>query len=469
MTTITDVPLLNSEPALAIEGEVLPAKASRPPHPIAAVLKNFLTAVDSYRMALTISLPAIAKDQDEKIKSVRKKILRFVANTNEDGTATLKAEGAHNAKELSDALAEESRLLEAHPIEVVMKSVFIGIFSEYDHFIGQLLKAIYAANPALYKGLKREISLTDLLDFISIEDIKRDILEKEIDAFRRDSYIEQFTSLERMFEIKTLTAFPEWPHFIEMAQRRNLLTHNGGYVSQQYLVVCQKQKVVFPALPSIGSQLHLDGQYLGDALLIVSKVAFMLAHTLWRKIAPCDIDVSNEEVNSSIYDLLKRQRWRVAAAFGDFALTEPMKKSVKDIHLRIRIINQAIALKNLKRTLEAKNLLDSIDWSASLREFSLAKAVLAENHSEAARIMLDIGRQGELIDQLAYHTWPLFNEFRGTVEFQQAYEAIFGTPFMQKISEEVQKEDAAKDRPAKAAPRTKRKSRTRSTAATSKN
>ena len=238
-----------------------------------------------------------------------------------------------------DSLAEETRILNGRPVEVVMKGLFIGLFSEYDHFIGELLKAIYAANPSLYKGLKREISLTDLLDFSSIEEIKRDILEKEIDGFRRDSYIDQFAGLERMFDIRTLTAFPEWPQFIEMAQRRNLMTHNGGYVSQQYLATCQKNSVSFSSAPAIGTQLAFDGKYLGDALLVVSKVGFMLAHTLWRKILPNDVDASNEEINDSIYDLLTWQRWRVAAAFGDFALTDPMRRNIKDIQLRIRLIN----------------------------------------------------------------------------------------------------------------------------------
>lgn len=439
------------------EGEILSINDVGEAHPIANVLRGFLNVVDSYRTALVVAIPAIAKDQNEKIKNAHKKILRFVANTSDDGTKMLKAENAHEAKEMFDAIAEEDRLSEAKPLEVVVKSIFIGLFSEYDYFIGELLKAIYASNPALYKGLKREISLTDLLDFSSIDDIKRDILEKEIDAFRRDSYIEQFSALEQMFDIKTLTAFPEWPSFVEMAQRRNLMTHNGGVVSQQYLNVCQRQNVKFGSMPVIGSKLELDGKYLGDALLVVSKIGFMLAHTLWRKISPSDIDVSNEEINSSVYDLLIRQRWRVAAAFGDFSLTDPIKRNIQDLTLKIRIINQAIALKNLNRIDDVNRLLGSVDWSACLREFSLAKAVLAGDYAEAAMIIRGIGKQGELITELGYHNWPLFNDFRGTLEFQEAYEDVYGIPFKVKMSAEAQREENVKNEQPKSHQRKKRK------------
>ena len=100
-------------------------------------------------------------------------------------------------------------------------------------------------------------------------------------------------------------------------------------------------------------------------------------------------------------------------------------------------------MKHLKQDERANNLLDSADWSACLREFSLARAVLGGNNSEAARVMRDIGKQGEIITQLGYHTWPLFDEFRGTIEFQEAYEAIFGIPFMAKISESVKANESA--------------------------
>ena len=78
------------------------------------------------------------------------------------------------------------------------------------------------------------VALTDLIEFEDLESVKRDMLEKEIDSIRRQSYVEQFATLERTFDL-TLRAFQEWPAFVEIGQRRNLMTHNDGQVKPAIL------------------------------------------------------------------------------------------------------------------------------------------------------------------------------------------------------------------------------------------
>ena len=81
----------------------------------------------------------------------------------------------------------------------------------------------------------------------SIEKIKSQFIEKEVESIRRESYIEQFNILENRFEIKTLKKFEEWSLFVEMAQRRNIMTHNDGVVSDQYLDICNAECDFFKA------------------------------------------------------------------------------------------------------------------------------------------------------------------------------------------------------------------------------
>ena len=423
--------------ATAVDGELLPVsdKEDHSLNPIAIALKRFLTAMDDYRDAVNIAMPAIVRKRSEEIKRAHDRIDKFLAKVDGDGIKVLEAKSAHDVREMSDAIECADRLADSKIVEIVIKSLFVGMFSEYDSFIGDLLKAIYRIKPDLYKGIKREISLSDLLGFENIEEIKRDILEKEIDTFRRDSYIEQFAVLEQKFNIKTLRAFDEWPVFVEMGQRRNLMTHNDGMVSQQYIQVCTKEGVKFEDKPTIGYKFDLPVEYIGNVMLVISKVGFMLAHTLWRKIAPDQIHLSHGAMNRSIYSLLEQKRWTVAAAFGEFALTDPMRREIREVDLKIRIINHAISLKKLNRKDDVAKLIQSVDWSASIREFALAIMVLEERYEKAAELMKNIGRNGEFLDELAYHKWPLFDDFRGTVEFQKTYEAIYGVPFGKIVSE----------------------------------
>ena len=410
-------------------------------HPIAMVLDTFLSAVDDFADAPVVVLPLIAKSRHRQLETLQSKLQRF-ESSGKDGRPRLVATGAHAATELLASVREAERLVKSKIIEVILRSLFIGVFSEYDAFVGALSKVIYERKPALFRGIRREIALSELLEFESIQAVMLGMLEREIDAFRRESYVEQFAALERNFGINNLREFSEWPQFVEMSQRRNLMTHNDGRVSRQYVVVCEREGFKFAQPPVIGQRLELDPAYLRDVLFVVRKVGFMLTHTLWRKLFPDDQDVANDALNQAIYELLLRRRWRSASEFGLFALQDVIARGMNDMTKRIVLINTAIALKYRDKGEEAVRMLDKEDWTASIREFKLANAVLREQYTEAAKIMRDIGKTGELIEQLSYHDWPLFNKFRGRREFQKAYADVYSIPFIQKVTQQARAKSA---------------------------
>jgi hypothetical protein len=65
-----------------------------------------------------------------------------------------------------------------------------------------------------------------------------------------------------------------------------------------------------------------------------------------------------------------------------------------------------------RRTGTWERILNLRDWSAAIREFNLADAILIEKYSIAAGIMLQIGQSGEIVNQVYYHQWSLFIDFR---------------------------------------------------------
>ena len=68
-------------------------------------------------------------------------------------------------------------------------------------------------------------------------------------------------------------------------------------------------------------------------------------------------------------------------------------------------------------------------------DFKLALAVLKEDDDKAIELMKLIGKQGEMITELAYHEWPLFREFRDKDCFLNTYKDIYGYPYVDKLSE----------------------------------
>ena len=401
-------------------------------HPIELALKNLLNSIEDYREAVITALPNAANSRIKGLDKLKKKIEKYEEKA--DAQGNIKLEHAYQVKDLIATLKEYDRISNSKLLNLMERSFFIGIFTEYDRFIGNLLDAIYTKKPELYKTLKKEISLSDLIEISNIEDIKRNILEEEIDSFRRGSYVEQFSDLESKFSIDTLKKFDDWPSFIECAQRRNLMTHNGGCVSQQYLKVCIKEGFKFPQVPKIGQELTLGPDYLFDTLKSISKIAFMLTHTLWRKIFPEEVSLADKAMNNSIYFLLEQKRWRTASEFGEFSLSKMMCKETTSILKMIRIVNTSIALKFNKNNDRALQLLNEVDWSATTRDFKLAVAVMKDDFQLASEIMKDIGKNGELVDELAYYQWPLFEDFRGSPQFQSAFYEIYGTEFRDQIN-----------------------------------
>ncbi|WP_371764855.1 hypothetical protein [Massilia sp.] len=367
-------------------------------HPLVEILDDFVQRIDDIISAASSMIPAAGKIFNNRIDKLNARINEAEKKLKE-GTP---AEVSHASAELLDISYTSERIARSKLQEVLAKSLFIDIFAEYDYFFGLVLKELYEQREDLLSSLSRQISFAELVKFRDLDAVKNSVLELEIENIRRESYVEQFEILKRKFGI-TLTAFAEWPKFVEAAQRRNLMVHCGGHVSGQYLDVCEEQKYVFPTRPIINSRLEIPGKYFIDCAELVCRVGVMLTHTLWRKLLPKEKESADDELNNQIYRLLCAKRWGLAAEIGLYALTPTMTQGTKEMTHRIRICNTAIALKKSQRHDEKERLLANFDWSASIRDFRLALAVLSDEHTKAIQIMKEIGKKGELVDEVGYH------------------------------------------------------------------
>lgn len=317
------------------------------------------------------------------------------------------------------------------PAQTLEKSLFINLFAAFDKYVGDLLAVLYRQNPNLYNSINREVSLSEALQYESMEELRLAVLDKEIETIRRKSYMEQFKDLENRFSIK-LRRFDEWPYFIERAQRRNLFTHCDGVVSQQYLDICHQVGCKFKDKKEVGEQLPIGSKYFFQSCLLVAQVAIMLGQTLWRKLIPEDLEKADSHLASLVFDYLSMERWGHAIALSKFALSLPQISTEE--YERIYTVNYAIALKAINKESSAINVLKKKDWSATTYDFKLAYAVLTGAYDEAAELMKKIGKEGELITELSYHEWPLFREFRDREEFFCGYEEVYGYKYSTKLS-----------------------------------
>jgi len=334
-------------------------------------------------------------------------------------------------REIRRCIREIDRHNNSAPADVLEKSLYISLFSSFDKYVGDLIAALYNRNPELYKNLAREIPLNEVLLYDSIEELREVVLDKEIETIRRKSYVEQFSDLEKRFSI-TLKKFETWPDFIECSQRRNLFTHCDGVVSKQYIDACNTVKYKFEEQPEIGSQLGIGAKYFYKTCHLLTEVAVMLGQTLWRKIEPRDIKSSDASLSALTFDFLHIEAWSKSISLSKFALSLP--KISDDQMERIFTVNYAIALKAIGKSSAAKKVLDKKDWSACSFDFSLAYSVICDDFKKAGETMNRLGKDGELISEMAYHDWPLFRDFRNRPEFFDNYEQVYGYKYSAKLS-----------------------------------
>lgn len=407
-------------------------------NPISNAVNRFVHKVLDIEECAKSSIPQAIYAYKKRAKSID---LAFEKNQNIlDGNGT-REEKLVAARELRQALRKSRRFELDTSVFTLERSLFIGLFSCFDKFVGELMSAVYKVSPDLYKALNCQLNVSEILCYPSLNELRDAVLDKEIETVRRKSYSEQFKEFERRFGFDTLTKFESWPKFIESAQRRNLFTHCDGVVSQQYLKACAEVGYKVPKECVVGEQLKINAEYFFKTCLVVAEVGVMLGQTIWRKMLPEELKNADSALNALIYDYLQNGDFEKVISLSKFANGLP--KISNEVMSRMFTINHAIAVKNTSGLVSAKKILDRKDWSATIHDFKLARAVLLDEFDLAKDYMLKIGESSELVYEDAYHDWPLFKQFRETEQFLEGYELVYGVKYLAKLSELVSSTQAA--------------------------
>jgi hypothetical protein len=311
--------------------------------------------------------------------------------------------------------------------KIIMQGFIISLISQYDTFLGKLIRALFLIKPETLNVSEKNISFAHLTEFRTLDDAREYIMGKEIEGVLRESHIEQFNWLENKFGLELRKGLTIWPVFVEITERRNLFTHTGGIVSDQYLNVCQKQGVEFAEGVKLGTELGVPNDYFQLAYECIFEISIKLAHVLWRKVAPQDIKNADSNLIAISYDLLLKEQYKLACVILDFA-TDTLKKHSTESSKRTLIINKAQAYKWVGDDEKAKKIVNSTDWSASSDKYKLAVAVLLDDFNTADDLVRKIGPHGE-VTMFNYREWPLFKEYRKSEEFLKVFEEVFNEPF----------------------------------------
>lgn len=407
---------------------------------LAKELQTFTSRVSGLKSTLLFTMVMAQKARD-MARARRDELL-------EQHGVVVKEEDEHKTYEVPaanvDAVDEATRTLENLHIGCVTlpKNHLVALVSAYDYFLARLVRWYYLKVPAALESTEKNIGLSELLEFGSISSAKEYFLEREVETLLRKSHTKQFEWLESKLRITLRDGLMIWPEFIEITERRNLFVHVDGHVSRQYLRSCGESGYKFESQPKVGDQLQVPQDYFARAVDVIFCIGVMLGQTVWRKLAPDQLEEADKSLTQITYDLLKRERFERAATILEFGVSLPRHSS--DVHRRVIIINQAQCYKWIGDQARCEAVLDEEDWSACSDDFQICQAVLRDEFDRAADLMRDIGDDGCVIEA-DYKSWPVFREFRKTDSFSVAFRDVFGHDPVEEVDTNASTSDSDND------------------------
>lgn len=306
---------------------------------------------------------------------------------------------------------------------VIPTNFLVAIVSEYDAFIGDLIREIYKNKPEKVNSLEKEFTFKEIIEFGSMESIKDFVIEKDIETTLRKSHLEQLNALERKFNIELTKDLSLLPDFIEITERRNLFVHCKGIVSSQYIKNCSENGVKLNDL-KIGNRLYATNSYIFHAIDVFSELAIKLTHVLWNKVFKEDSERIGDSIHDISYELLSRKKYELLNSLSPLFLSKPFS-SVGEGTRRALLVNHCIALIERGQKEASDKLLDSYDWSASSPILQMAERILKEDYKRSA-VYMKQAYQMDVLKKEHIDQWPLFMHFKNSDDFKSLYDELFG-------------------------------------------
>lgn len=329
----------------------------------------------------------------------------------------------HN--KIGEANKLEGRAKRAMSAQVTIpRSLVISLVSHFDAFMGSLLKNMFDVKQEILNTSDKSLTFSQLLQIGDFDKAKKYIVEKEIESVLRKSHSQHFDYIESRLSIPLRKGLDSWGKFIEVTERRNLFAHNDGIVSSQYLTVCAEHKVAGIEEVEAGSILHVDYQYFKDSYECILEIGIKLGQVLWRKLQPSRTKEIDSHLIAVTFGLLLESEYDVVIKILDFARNELMRHSNQDQRLTV-LVNLAQAHKWKGEGGIAQKIIDSVDWTGVSDKFGLAHMVLIDDFKNATHLLKKL-IQVEEISKSEVDEWPLFKEFRKTIDFKNLYVEIFG-------------------------------------------
>jgi len=325
--------------------------------------------------------------------------------------------------------------------KIVPQSLLISLVSQFDNLVAGLVRSVYQIKPEKINSSESAIKYSELKNFSSIESVIDKFIDHKIESILRESHDDQFAELEKLFDVRTLRDMDTWADFIEITQRRNLLVHCNGKVSQQYIKKCSDAGC--KCLANKGENLNVDEDYFNKAFGVLYSVGVKLSQVMLRKFHLTEeITQIDTILNDIIYELILEGKYKIAIDLSEFATKEA--KHINQNDKLFFVLNKAQAYKWNNQPDKCRETLEKEDWTTTNDEFKLPYYTLNDDFDKAIASMKRLHQYGEseIYNSNSYKDWPIFSEIKKNKKFKVVFKEIFNEDI---DLEGIAKEEEVKD------------------------
>ena len=259
----------------------------------------------------------------------------------------------------------------------------------------------------------------------------------------RGSHTEQVQFIESHLDVKIIGHYERWPNFVEVFERRNLVAHGNLIVNQAYLTNYKNVKYTDINSVTIGQQLSLTSEYLHKAVDVLSEFGILLMFVLWRKHIVNSSEHAFEYINKMSYNLIRTKRVRLAQRILEFALYR-QRRDCSELAIRMMLVNLANTYKIMKNEAKCKEVVSSIDWTASGDNFQICIASLQSDIDKVVALMPGLAASGA-IKARSFREWPVLDWVRDDPRVIQTFERVYGESMRNNVTEAVTTVKASDD------------------------
>ena len=157
-----------------------------------------------------------------------------------------------------EKLKTSIRLIDNSSSSNIFRQAFINIFSLFDAFVFDCLKAYFNHHPTELDNYfenknndKIKVSLGDVIEYLTIDDLKKEIIERQFSG----KYISEIITKLKKYKPE-IFEYIDFAKLMEMIERRNIHIHNKGIVDSKYSSNYNIYNL------SVGDYAYIDSNYL---------------------------------------------------------------------------------------------------------------------------------------------------------------------------------------------------------------